>query len=110
MDFDGSFAGSKADGSVFRDSTLHLRLIAILFDYHIFADTAYPATLQVVTGYKANDIVEEIAYNNLMAGLRIVIEWFFGCVNRMFQFLNHSCNLCLGKGNVGVLIAASQII
>jgi hypothetical protein len=45
-----------------------------------------------------------------MAGLRIVIEWFFGCVNRMFPFLNHSSNLCFGNGNVGVLIAASKII
>jgi DDE superfamily endonuclease len=61
MDFDGPFAGSKADGSVFRDSTLHLPLIAIFVNYHIFSDTAYPASLQVVTGYKATENVEEIA-------------------------------------------------
>jgi hypothetical protein len=40
MDFDGPFTGSNADGSLFRDSTLHLCLIAILLDYHIFSDTA----------------------------------------------------------------------
>jgi hypothetical protein len=33
MDFDWPFAGSNADGNVFRHSTLHLRLIAILLTF-----------------------------------------------------------------------------
>jgi hypothetical protein len=52
MDFEGPFAGSKADGGMCRDTTFHLPLIAVLFDYRIFSDTAYPASLQVVLGTK----------------------------------------------------------
>jgi hypothetical protein len=44
-------------------------------------------SLQVFTGIKATENVHEIAYNILMASLRIVIEWILGCLNKMFPLL-----------------------
>jgi hypothetical protein len=67
-------------------------------------------SLQVFTGIKATENVHEIAYNILMASLRIVIEWIFGCLNKMFPLLRSPDKLCLGNGNIGTTIATATIL
>jgi DDE superfamily endonuclease len=108
-DFMGPFAGSKADGSIFIESTLQARIVANLLGYQLFPDTACPMS-QVFTGIKATENVLEIAYNILMASLRTVIERIFGCLNKMFPLLRSPEKLCLGNGNIGTNIAAAMIL
>jgi hypothetical protein len=67
-------------------------------------------SLQVFIGIKATENMLEVAYNILVASLRIVIEWIFGCLNKMFPLLRPPEKLCLGNGNIGTTVAAATIL
>jgi hypothetical protein len=110
LDFTGPFAVSKADGSSFIESTLQAVIVAIILGYHSFSDTAYPMSLQGFTGIEATENLHEIACDILMASLRIVIAWIFGCLSKMFPALRSADKLCLGNGNIGTSIAAATIL
>jgi hypothetical protein len=45
-----------------------------------------------------------------MARIRIVIEWIFGCLSKMFPLLRSPDKLCLGNGNIGTTIAAATTL
>jgi hypothetical protein len=106
----GTVCGLEGGRKIFIESTLQARIVAILLDYHLFSDTSYPMSLQVFTGIKATENVQEIAYNILVASLRIVIEWIFGCLNKMFPLLRSPDKLYLGNGNIGTTISAATIL
>jgi hypothetical protein len=65
----GPFAGSKADGIVFIETTPQARTVMILLHYRLFSETVYPRAIQVFTGIKATWNVHEIAYNTLMVSI-----------------------------------------
>jgi hypothetical protein len=67
-------------------------------------------SLQAFTGIKATENFHEIAYNILMASLRIVIEWIFGCLSKMFPLLRSPDKFCLGNSNIGTTSAAATIL
>jgi hypothetical protein len=54
--------------------------------------------------------MHEVAFNILMASLRIVVEWIFGYLNKMFLLLRAPCKLDLGNGNTGTTIAAATVL
>jgi hypothetical protein len=67
-----------------------------------FSDTAYPMSLQGFTGIEATENLHEIACDILMASLRIVIAWIFGCLSKKFPALRSADKLCPGNDKLGL--------
>ena len=86
--------GKRHGARIFVESGLQEQLQLHSFDDDsrslcIYGDAAYPATLHVQSPFKGANLTEaQKAFNTLMNGVRIAVEWPFGGISTYFAFVN----------------------
>jgi hypothetical protein len=110
----GPFEGARHDAFTFLESQLEdmLRdkMTALGRTYRMYGDPAYTLSDYLLTPFRRTNNRDEIDFNQIMAGVRIAVEWSFGKVLQLFSFNDYSKNLKIDLQPVAKLYVISVVL
>lgn len=92
----GPIEGARHDSHMFRESGL-LQLVAektaeVGQTYRLYGDPAYSLSDHLITPYRNAKRKKHIKFNEILAQVRVAVEWSFGKVLQYFAFTDFSKN------------------
>ncbi len=91
----GPISGRRHDSYMLQKSNLlhELQRVLVNRNYVLYGDCGYPLRRLIITPFQGNNLTEEQkSFNGTMSRMRIVVEWEFGQLFKLFSFLDFKKN------------------